>query len=144
MWIRGGESSSSPARPGKSLRITSRRSGGGITRLGSLTVQAARSNEAARKGRTMRRYLCNVVAACLLLNIIAVGTVVADDAVKNFNIPEEDLGSALRDFGRQSNQEVLFSTDIVRDIKTPGLKGSYTVEAAIATLLAGTDLTVRR
>lgn len=92
----------------------------------------------------MRRYLCNVVAACLLLNIIAVGTVVADDAVKNFNIPEEDLGSALRDFGRQSNQEVLFSTDIVRDKKTPGLKGSYTVEAAIATLLAGTDLTVRR
>ena len=81
---------------------------------------------------------------CLFGLLLCGGVAAADDAVKNFNIPEEDLGAALRDFGRQANQQILFSTDIVLGKRSPRLAGSFTVEAAVAALLAGTDLIATR
>ncbi len=92
----------------------------------------------------MRQISRCLAASCMLWTLASVGTAVADDTLKSFDIPGEALGAALRDFGRQSNQQILFSTDIVAGKKTSGLKGSFTVEAAIAALLSGTDLIVTR
>lgn len=92
----------------------------------------------------MRQGSLGFAILCLLWAIASGGTALADDTLKSFNIPQEDLGAALRDFGRQSNQQILFSTDIVRGKRASGLKGSFTIEAAIAALLSGTDLIATR
>ncbi|MHB8817171.1 MAG: TonB-dependent receptor, partial [Steroidobacteraceae bacterium] len=92
----------------------------------------------------MRQISVGLAASCMLWALASVGIAGADDTLKSFNIPGEDLGAALRDFGRQSNQQILFSTDIVAGKKTSGLRGSFTVEAAIAALLSGTDLIATR
>jgi iron complex outermembrane receptor protein len=92
----------------------------------------------------MRQISLCLAASCMFWALASVGTAVADDVFRRFDIPGEDLGAALRDFGRQSNQQILFSTDIVAGKKTAGLKGSFTVEVAIAALLSGTDLIARR
>jgi len=92
----------------------------------------------------MRQMSLGLAVLCLLCALGRMGTAVADDTLKSFNIPGEDLGAALRDFGRQSNQQILFSTDIVAGKKSSGLSGSFTVEAALAVLLAGTDLIATR
>ena len=68
----------------------------------------------------------------------------ADETVKVFNIPAEDLGSALREFGRQSNQQILFSTQVVQGKATKGVKGSLDADAALAKLLVGTGLVVSK
>ena len=92
----------------------------------------------------MRRKSLGYAGLCLLWSLGWAEPSVADDTTKTFNIPGEDLGTALRDFGRQSNQQILFSTDIVAGRSTAALKGSFTVEAAIAALLSGTDLIATR
>jgi len=92
----------------------------------------------------MQRVSRGLAAGCLLWTLLCGGVVSADDAVKSFNIPEEDLGAALRDFGRQANQQILFSTDLVLGKRSPRLEGSLTVDAAVAALLAGTDLIATR
>ena len=93
----------------------------------------------------MRRASCRLAAGCLLWGLlIAHEAAAADDTVKSFNIPAEDLGAALRDFGRQANQQILFSTDIVLGKRSPRLEGHFTVETAVAALLAGTDLVATR
>jgi iron complex outermembrane recepter protein len=84
----------------------------------------------------------------LLYGIIAGGglctSVTAAEPVMTFDIPAEDLGSALRDFSRQSNQEILFSSDVVRGKSTRGIHGSLPPDAALAQLLANTGLIVSR
>ncbi len=64
----------------------------------------------------------------------------ADEPARSFNIPAGDLGSALRLFARQSDQQILFSTDIVGGKTTKGLKGSFTPDSALVELLAGSGL----
>lgn len=63
----------------------------------------------------------------------------ADDS-KGYKIPSQSLGSALREFARQSNREILFSSDVVRDKTTSGVPGATSPDAALAQLLAGTGL----
>src|ERR1700729_4172603 len=76
----------------------------------------------------------------LLCAIVAGGglspPVTAAEPVMTFDIPAEDLGSALRDFSRQSNQEILFSSDVVKGKSTRGIHGSLPPDAALAQLLA--------
>jgi len=69
---------------------------------------------------------------------------IAAEPVLNFDIPPEDLGTALRDFGRQSNQEILFSTDVVRGKSASGVRGSLTPALALAQLLSHTGLVASR
>ena len=59
---------------------------------------------------------------------------------RSFDIPAQDLGSALRQFALQSSQQILFSTDIVQGKSTQELKGSFTPDSALAKLLAQSGL----
>lgn len=70
------------------------------------------------------------------------GSAVAADRTYQFNIPAESLSQALTDFSQISHQQIIFSEDIVRGRKTPGLRGRYTTEQALRSLLAGTSLRV--
>ena len=68
----------------------------------------------------------------------------ADEAKTTFNIPAQDLGTALREFARQSNQEILFSTEIVHGKRTAGVKGAMSEVAALTKLLAGSGLVIAK
>jgi len=59
---------------------------------------------------------------------------------RDFDIPAQSLTEALALFGRQSGLQVSVDADLVRDLSSPGVSGSFTPEQALARLLAGTGL----
>jgi iron complex outermembrane receptor protein len=59
-----------------------------------------------------------------------------------FNIPAEPLSSALVDFGLNTSQQIIFSTELVQGQTAPALHGRYTSGAALSILLQHTDLEV--
>ena len=63
----------------------------------------------------------------------------AEDAIA-FNIKSGSLITALNDYARQSDQEILFSSDIVAGKETKALKGLYAPDEALARILADTGL----
>ena len=62
----------------------------------------------------------------------------------SFDIPAQDLASALRTFARTSRQQVTFSGAMVRGRKSATLKGNHAADRAIDILLSGTGFSVRR
>ena len=67
----------------------------------------------------------------------------ADDVARHFDIPAQDMQSALNEFARQSDRQILFSTDVAASKRTAGVKGELEPEAALKQLLKGTGLTFR-
>nr|WP_054918648.1 MULTISPECIES: TonB-dependent siderophore receptor [Pseudomonas] len=57
------------------------------------------------------------------------------------NIPAQSLGSALQEFGRQTNVQVLYSPGDVQGKNSPAVKGKMQPQQAIAALLAGSQTT---
>ena len=64
-------------------------------------------------------------------------------AERDFDIQAQPLSSALLDFRLQSGLQVAYRTDDVGDLRSQGLTGSFTPEAALQRLLAGTGLVYR-
>ncbi|TBU86950.1 TonB-dependent receptor [Pseudomonas dryadis] len=62
-------------------------------------------------------------------------------ALKSFNIPAQPLAGALREFARQSQQELLFTPDVVAGKATAGVQGAYAPAQALEILLRGTGVT---
>jgi hypothetical protein len=58
-------------------------------------------------------------------------------------IPPQDLGGALAEFARQTNDQLLFSPGLVQGRQSKGLRGAFTPEEALRKLVAGTGLEVR-
>ncbi|OLF53002.1 TonB-dependent siderophore receptor [Pseudomonas chlororaphis] len=58
----------------------------------------------------------------------------------SFNIASQSMASALQEFGRQANMQVLYSPDDVQGKRSNALTGSYAPERAIAALLNGTGV----
>lgn len=67
----------------------------------------------------------------------------ANDAARHFDIPPQEMQSALNEFARQSDRQILFSTDVAISKHTAGVKGELEPEAALKQLLKGTGLTFR-
>ncbi|HUE79611.1 MAG TPA: TonB-dependent receptor [Sphingomicrobium sp.] len=62
----------------------------------------------------------------------------------NFDIPSQPLDASLRAFARASRQQIMFDGELVKGRTAPELKGSYTADAAVAHLLAGSGLSASR
>ncbi|AIC21250.1 MULTISPECIES: TonB-dependent siderophore receptor [Pseudomonas] len=58
----------------------------------------------------------------------------------HFNIAAQSMASALQEFGRQANLQVLYSPDDVQGKRSNALSGSYSPERAIAAMLNGTGV----
>lgn len=67
----------------------------------------------------------------------------ANKAQLQFNIPSQDLATALSSFGKTANLQLLYSAELTRGLKTEGVSGTYTPEQALRILLAGTGLMAR-
>jgi len=65
---------------------------------------------------------------------------VAEGPVLSLDIPHQPLATALPELGRQADVDVVFYADIGKDTWAPALKGRYTAEEALRTLLADTRL----
>ncbi len=57
-----------------------------------------------------------------------------------FNIPAQALNQALLSFGKQSQQQLMYGTDIADNLRSQALQGDYTAQEAINILLGGTPL----
>lgn len=61
-----------------------------------------------------------------------------------FDIPAQDLGGALRALAQASGIQVVFDGAALRGKRSPALKGSYSVDAALAALLRGSGMSAHR
>src|SRR5258705_2858292 len=62
----------------------------------------------------------------------------------HFDIPERTLSEALREFGRVSGQEIIFTEDLVHGVHVASLRGDFTADSALERLLKGTGLSAER
>ncbi len=60
-----------------------------------------------------------------------------------FDIPPQRLDAALRRFAEQTGLQLAYTSAKVTGLRTPGVQGTYTPEAALRRLLAGTGLDYR-
>lgn len=67
----------------------------------------------------------------------------ADHGAMHFDIRRQTLAGALTEFARQSDRQILFSTDTVSRKHTRGVRGDLEPEAALRSLLDGTGLTFK-
>lgn len=86
--------------------------------------------------RSFRSTLPAVCALALTLPMIGQ----AQAAAVAINVPAQSLGSALQEFGRQTNLQVLYSPDEVSGLRSTAVSGTMEPTAAIAQLLQGTDI----
>ncbi len=63
---------------------------------------------------------------------------------QDFNIPGGDLGSALSAYSNQTGQPLVVSGEAVRGIKTRGVSGNLSPDAALSKLLSGTGFSIKR
>jgi hypothetical protein len=59
----------------------------------------------------------------------------------NVAIPPQPLGASLQELAKQSGIQIIFFSKVVEGHEAPALNGTFTPEAALDKLLAGTDLT---
>ena len=92
------------------------------------------------------------LAARLLFSLVAAGfmclsinSLVSADApaAHDFQIAPQALASALVEFSKQADVQVLVATDVIRTLRTSGVVGHFTEEQALEQLLHGTELGFR-
>ena len=87
------------------------------------------------------RALLSAVAVSLALSSQV--SVAVADSLKNFNIEDQSLATALNQFAAQSDRQILFSTEAVNAKRSHRVKGELAPEAALRRLLEGTGLVYR-
>jgi outer membrane receptor protein involved in Fe transport len=79
------------------------------------------------------------LALAFLFSALYIGTVAVEAAT--FHIKAQDVSTALTEFARQANLQILFKSDRVKGYKTNAIAGEYEAADAIAMLLKDTGLT---
>ncbi|WP_241093468.1 TonB-dependent receptor [Xanthomonas sp.] len=64
--------------------------------------------------------------------------------VRRYDIPDQSLLTAVREYGRISGVQVVFQTRIATDLRGNAVRGELDAEEALRRLLAGTGLAARR
>jgi iron complex outermembrane receptor protein len=82
---------------------------------------------------------CFAILVLILGGLIAAPQVFAE-TMYSFNLPEQSLADSLRAIGQQTEMNILFEPDAVKNARSPALRGQYTVDEAIRIVLAGTKL----
>ncbi len=86
------------------------------------------------------------LAAALVLGAVAPLPVRAQAAAPahGYDIPADTLENALNRFGREAGILLSFPTELTAGLRSNGLRGSYTVQAGLDSLLAGSGLQAAR
>lgn len=91
----------------------------------------------------MQRISAALVTAMLILPV-PLASAAEPETIYTFDIPAQDLGAALRAFGRASREQVVFDENAVRSKVSAPLSGPLTTGKALDRLLEGTGLHARR
>ena len=95
--------------------------------------------------RTRRcAFLASSTLAAILAALAAPQPAFAQAQTYVFDIPSQDLASALRAFGQQARQQVVFNGAEVRGKTSAAVTGGFSADAALRKLLDGTGLTAGR
>src|SRR5580700_4010838 len=86
------------------------------------------------------RFRCCWATIALILSGLLAAPAVFAETTYNFNLPEQSLADSLRAIGQQTETNILFEPDAVKNARSPALRGQYTVDEAIRLVLAGTKL----
>jgi outer membrane receptor protein involved in Fe transport len=78
-----------------------------------------------------------------MLSMLA-GAAALAQSVYEFNLPQQPLADALRAIGRQTNMNILFEPETVKQLTAPAVHGLLSPEEAIKRVLAGTKLVVEQ
>lgn len=63
--------------------------------------------------------------------------------MRDYDIPAQDLETALLALGRQSGIDILYERDVLAGLRSASIRGDLTPQAAVARMLAGAPLTHR-
>ncbi len=66
-----------------------------------------------------------------------------DDQAFEFDIPRQTLDSALESFAKTTGLQVLYASELTRNLATKGVRGRRSAVEALDTILTGTSLTYR-
>ncbi len=86
----------------------------------------------------LRRYSKVFASGVLAMWTVAAGAAEPLAKTMTFDIAPSPLNLALTEFAQQSGLQVVFVAEIGRDLRTAGLSGSFTPQAALNQLLANT------
>ncbi len=89
--------------------------------------------------------LKRIARKCGLIAIVCplfLSALAAADTPAALEVPAGELVAALKALARQSDVELLYQPEQLRDIRTAGLKGNYSAQEAVAILIKGTPLRV--
>ncbi|MDK2769704.1 MAG: TonB-dependent receptor [Sphingomonas sp.] len=74
--------------------------------------------------------------------VMIVPSALAQEDARDFDMPSQDLGIALRAVAQQSGTQVIVPTELVAGLRAPALKGRYRADQAVSQLLRGSRLRV--
>ena len=67
-------------------------------------------------------------------------TAIAAETKRSFDLPAGLAAQTLKQFAAQAGREIVFSTEVIGDVRTPLVRGELTPNDALLALLAGTGL----
>ena len=82
---------------------------------------------------------CFTIILLILGGAIAAPTAFAETTY-SFNLPEQALADSLRAIGQQTEMNILFEPEAVKNVRSPALRGQFTADEALRLVLAGTKL----
>src|ERR1700691_4181961 len=80
---------------------------------------------------------------CLALAILCTQAY-ADDALRHFDIQSQVASLALKEFARQADISLVFSSTVVAHRQTTGIRGDFTVIDGLKKLLDGSGLSFKQ
>lgn len=91
---------------------------------------------------TRKSRLKSAILAGGVIIALAMSVAPADAQERSYDMPERPLSEALREYGRVTGRQIIFTEDLVRGKRAPRLRGSFTPTEALARLLAESGLTI--
>lgn len=83
------------------------------------------------------------IASVLLAGSMPLSVMAETAAVQSYNIPAQPLDNALTQLADDANLKLLYQADVVNQLKSQPLSGSYTPQQALEIMLQGTGLKFR-
>lgn len=87
-----------------------------------------------------RRLLRSTALMAAVAVSLGAGAALAQERVYSFDIPAASLSKALRDYGRATHQQLLFTEDLTAGKSSSSVQGSLSAGDALQRLLAGSGL----
>jgi outer membrane receptor protein involved in Fe transport len=93
---------------------------------------------------TRRNLRCTTALVGALSLMVSAGVAMAQERAYHFSMPAEPLSKALRDFGRTTHQQLVFTEAMTGGKTAPAIDGSLPPADALGRILAGSGLSAER